>query len=1201
MNSSNRCLEAAQVELLLQGNLSPEEYNSAQEHFEACENCRRRVEATIGPEQWWADVQNVLLHSKHDILSTSHVADEETPSSPNAKLLELLGPTDDPNMLGRIGSYEIVGLLGQGGMGAVFKAFDAPLNRFVAIKMLLPHLAASGAARKRFAREAQAVAAVVDDHVMAIHCVDEWQGVPYLVMTYSRGITLQKRLSDNGPLEVREILRIGMQAAKGLAAAHAQGIVHRDIKPANIFLDQTVERVQLMDFGLARAADDASLTRTGVLAGTPQYMSPEQARAESVDHRSDLFSLGSVMYAMCTGHAPFRAESSYSVLRLITDKEPRPIREVNPDVPQWLCGVICKLMAKQAHSRFESASSVADLLESCLAHVQQPTAVTLPQGVYFMSTTQNETSETINSEDSQNRVRRWLVPFFLTGLLITCSVAVALREFALRSERPNGSLISATPSQPLQPAADDSQSSTTLPEMTWQDIRNADATTVEPPNIEPAVTTPALDCESVYSAVQKAVVRINGDNKQFNGTLVTPEGHILVSPPSSSGRIAPIQVTLSDGRRFDAVQLGWSNEWSIGLLKITDESPFPYVRMSDVADPGTHCLSVGFPFQYDYQPYEPLVDFGVSEPIVHFGHIETVVEGNWFTAKIPFFSNSGTGIFDSQGRLTGVSPGMQAMDCEPFITSCRVVRDLWGELTKRDHCLEVTRFRDAIAKMDLKTLDTDLSAEDAAFAATVRIKRMVENGGWSGTLISRDGLIATCAHSGQLPGEKVKVELADGRDVIATVIWSNPISDVSMIRIDEGEDWPHVKCGDSTITTVDTEVTRLGFPGNHQGRRGLRRTAKIAPSIPSMGDKKIIPSVVIRWESDDEVIGGESGGGLFNAQGQLIGMTEGGTSSSRIEAIAAQWNSKSLPAIVRKRETAEQPHDPWVRFENSITTARPSVVEIFSNKKRCCLGTVVSSDGQIVTKASELNGELTCRLLNGDEHSVTILRVSREDDLALVKIDTRNLVAIPIADSSPSKYDFVAAVLPDKPRRHWYNFEKAKPFGIVTQNAKRVNGWPGHLGAFNNADDGIKLYSTHLSPEALKKGDVLLSINGQRITNLDRFNQIMKPSDGKVIGFPGDPVQLEIRRGEQKMNLAVNLSRRPTALRQSSQPTSARDSGFADAFDCDLSLYPIECGAPIINDQGRALGIAIAVRGDGYLYVVSNEALRQFLNSGKSE
>ena len=389
MNLSTACLDASQVESLLHGNLTLEESEAAQNHVEQCEACRARVESTIGPQEWWSEVQGVLLNSRSRSFSPCHDFSTglEPDESSSSKLLDLLGPTDDPNMLGRIGPYEIIGLLGQGGMGAVFKGFDRSLNRFVAIKMLLPHLAASGAARKRFAREGQAVAAVVDDHVMAIHCVDEWQGVPYLVMTYSRGVSLQKRLSDNGPLEVREILRIGMQTAKGLAAAHAQGIVHRDIKPANIFLDQTVERVQLMDFGLARAVDDASLTRTGVLAGTPQYMSPEQARAETVDHCSDLFSLGSVMYAMCTGHAPFRAESSYSVLRLITDKEPRPIREINPDIPEWLCAIISKLMAKQASDRYSSAKEISDLLEDCLAHVQQPAAKPLPVAVAALAPT----------------------------------------------------------------------------------------------------------------------------------------------------------------------------------------------------------------------------------------------------------------------------------------------------------------------------------------------------------------------------------------------------------------------------------------------------------------------------------------------------------------------------------------------------------------------------------------------------------------------------------------------------------------------------------------------------------------------------------------------------------------------------------------------------------------------------------------------
>ena len=195
-------------------------------------------------------------------------------------MLKLLAPTDDDRMIGRWGTYEVVGVVGTGGMGVVLKAFDAALNRYVAIKVLAPHLGSSGAARKRFSREAQASAAVVHDNVIEIYGVAEAAGLPYLVMPYVRGPSLQRRLDDEGPLALAEILRVGMQAAAGLAAAHAQGLVHRDVKPANILLADGIERVKLTDFGLARAADDASLTKTGVIAGTPQYMSPEQARGE---------------------------------------------------------------------------------------------------------------------------------------------------------------------------------------------------------------------------------------------------------------------------------------------------------------------------------------------------------------------------------------------------------------------------------------------------------------------------------------------------------------------------------------------------------------------------------------------------------------------------------------------------------------------------------------------------------------------------------------------------------------------------------------------------------------------------------------------------------------------------------------------------------------------------------------------------------
>jgi serine/threonine protein kinase len=384
MNSFVSCLTAERLRQLSADELSPRELEQLEAHVTHCVKCRDKLEQGSAEQGWWEEVRDVLTGSALPAACSGvwdSVPDDAAHDGCGAveQYRQLLGPTDDPRMLGRIGPYEVVGILGRGGMGVVFKGFDAALNRYVAIKMLLPHLATSGGARKRFAREAQAAAAVIHDNVMAIHSVAEWQGVPYLVMPYGRGVSLQRRLSDNGPLEVREILRIGMQTARGLAAAHAQGLVHRDVKPANILLGQDVERVTLTDFGLARAVDDASLTRIGVLAGTPQYMSPEQARGKTVDARSDLFSLGSVLYAACTGRSPFRADSSYGVLRLILDEEPTPIRELNPEIPEWLCAIISKLMSKQAANRFESSAEVAELLERCLAYVQHPTAVRLPE------------------------------------------------------------------------------------------------------------------------------------------------------------------------------------------------------------------------------------------------------------------------------------------------------------------------------------------------------------------------------------------------------------------------------------------------------------------------------------------------------------------------------------------------------------------------------------------------------------------------------------------------------------------------------------------------------------------------------------------------------------------------------------------------------------------------------------------------------
>jgi WD40 repeat protein len=177
---------------------------------------------------------------------------------------------------------------------------------------------------------------------------------------------------------VREILRIGTQTAAGLEAAHRQGVIHRDIKPANILLENGVERVKITDFGLARAAADAQLTQTGVVVGTPWYMAPEQARGEHLDQRADLFSLGSTLYAACTGRAPFRASGSWAILKRVCEDTPRPIREINPDVPDYLVAIIEKLLAKDPAERFQSAAEVAELLGKHLAHVQHPSVVPMP-------------------------------------------------------------------------------------------------------------------------------------------------------------------------------------------------------------------------------------------------------------------------------------------------------------------------------------------------------------------------------------------------------------------------------------------------------------------------------------------------------------------------------------------------------------------------------------------------------------------------------------------------------------------------------------------------------------------------------------------------------------------------------------------------------------------------------------------------------
>ncbi|MFO0803197.1 MAG: protein kinase [Gemmataceae bacterium] len=321
-------------------------------------------EACAGQPELRAGVEELLAaHERSGKFLNERDDPDRTMDSAGQSDLGFLDPPTKPGSLGRLGHYEILGVLGRGGFGIVFKAFDDTLHRIVAIKAMAPHLAATSPPRKRFLGEARAVAAIKHENVVSVFAVEE-KPIPYLVMEFVAGDTLQAHLDRTGPLDLSEIVSISKQIAKGLDAAHTTGLIHRDIKPANILLESGPElKVKLTDFGLARAADDAQLAQSGAICGTPMYMSPEQAQGKPLDVRSDLFSLGSVMYVMASGRPPFRAESTLAVMKRLVDDTPRPIREIVPKVPEWLCRVIGKLQAKNPADRYATAKDVVAALD----------------------------------------------------------------------------------------------------------------------------------------------------------------------------------------------------------------------------------------------------------------------------------------------------------------------------------------------------------------------------------------------------------------------------------------------------------------------------------------------------------------------------------------------------------------------------------------------------------------------------------------------------------------------------------------------------------------------------------------------------------------------------------------------------------------------------------------------------------------------
>lgn len=283
-----------------------------------------------------------------------------------------------PDEIGRLGPYRVLSSLGRGGMGQVFLAEDTRLERVVALKVMNKRFATTPNSRERFIREARSMAAIKHDNVVTVYEVGEHAGIPFMAMELLKGKPLEALIQSGERLSIDQAVDYAIDISRGLAAAHSRGIVHRDIKPANIWIEEESGRIKILDFGLALAsAPSDTMTARGAVVGTPGYLSPEQAQGDPLDDRSDLYSLGVVMYELIAGKVPFEAKTVPELLIRIIAHLPRRIEELVPNLPQPYADLIMRLLAKEPRERIRSASELEQQLFAARAAVQDQSSAAL--------------------------------------------------------------------------------------------------------------------------------------------------------------------------------------------------------------------------------------------------------------------------------------------------------------------------------------------------------------------------------------------------------------------------------------------------------------------------------------------------------------------------------------------------------------------------------------------------------------------------------------------------------------------------------------------------------------------------------------------------------------------------------------------------------------------------------------------------------
>jgi serine protease Do len=621
--------------------------------------------------------------------------------------------------------------------------------------------------------------------------------------------------------------------------------------------------------------------------------------------------------------------------------------------------------------------------------------------------------------------------------------------------------------------------------------------------------------------------------------------------------------------------LGWSEEWGLGLVKITEKGPWPHVKLDETPDvkAGQPCVALGYARLTDNQ-FE-------RKPALRLGCVTKSAAPIWFSSSVVDVMGYLECMFDLEGRLAGLTT--RQWSGEAVHTRIELIKMHWDDLVagKNLDCLRLSpsekrdgESQGTIESKSERTIEEEhvSAAVEKAKRSTVRIRPIGEQKASSGVIVTSDGYVTTCAHHfWLLPGDKVTISLPDGRDVAGKTLGTNWVCDICLVKITEEGPWPHAEMGNSAMMRSDDTCLIMGYPVTYQDRQPWVRKSRI---VQPQDDPRsyLFTSLGARKYRGEYT--GVSGGGIFDVKGRVVAVPQkllsSGLAGRRIELFREQWDflAAGKPVDVISTEPLSEINAAFGPVANGLP---PIVVEVLGDNKQRALGTIVRSDGRILTKASELYGALSCRFADGRILPAIVEKVSREHDLAILKVDASNL---PEADFSTSDRTFagtlIAALTPKGPPLS----------GVVSCTTRPIPREAGHLeiGELRDSDRGLKVHDDSTQRWLglpVRKGDIIVHVEGHPTPDLKTYRELSKSEVDYRTTYAGDPIRVGVKRGDDTLDFRFPLV---PGWSPYPQDQSIRCSAFPSVFDTYLPLTLKMCGGPVIDKTGRVIGVTIARR-----------------------